>query len=125
MFLDVTPVDYAAAAVARLSLADHPDGTTFHIANPRSLSLAELLDAVRSAGVRLDPLSADEFRERAAGLDPDCAAACLGLCRSLPGGYDRLRTADLFQATGVTFDQANTLAGLAGSGVVCRRRTRG
>src|SRR5205823_6975627 len=110
--VDVTPVDYAAAAVARLSLADHPDGTTFHIANPRSLSLAELLDAVRSAGARLDPLSADEFRERSAGLDPDCAAACLGLFRSLPGGFDRLRTSYPFHATDATFDQTNTLAWL-------------
>jgi amino acid adenylation domain-containing protein/thioester reductase-like protein len=120
LFVDVTPVDYAAAAMARLSLADLADGTTFHVANPRSLSLAELLDAIRAAGVRLDPLTADEFHIRAAGLDPATAAACLGLCRSLTGaGYDRLRTTDLFQATGVTFDQANTLAGLAGSGIAC------
>jgi thioester reductase-like protein len=121
LFVDVTPVDYAAAAVARLSLADDlADGTTFHVANPRSLSLAGLLDAVRAAGVRLDPLTTDEFRERVQGLDPETAAACLALCRALPGaGYDRLRTADLFQATGVTFDQANTLAGLAGSGIAC------
>jgi amino acid adenylation domain-containing protein/thioester reductase-like protein len=121
LFVDVTPVDYTAAAMARLSLADDlADGTAFHVANSRSLSLAELLDAVRAVGVRLDSLTADEFRTRAEGLDPETAAACLGLCRALPGaGYDHLRTADLFQATGVTFDQANTLAGLAGSGVAC------
>src|SRR5205814_807864 len=115
------PVDYAAAAMARLSLAGElADGTAFHLANPRSLSLVELLDAVRAAGVRLDPLTADEFRARAEGLDPESAAACLGLCRAMPGaGYDRLRATDLFQATGVTFDQANTIAGLAGSGVAC------
>src|SRR5262249_55092210 len=100
LFVDITPVDYAASAIARLSLVnDILDGTTFHIANPRSLSLAELLAAVRRAGVRLDALSADEFRARVEGLDPASAAACLGLCRALPAaGYDRLRTADLFQA---------------------------
>jgi thioester reductase-like protein len=121
LFVDITPVDYTAAAMARLSLAGElADGTTFHVANPRSLSLAGLLDAVRAAGVRLDPLTADEFRERAEGLDPESAATCLALCRALPGtGYDRLRTADLFQATGVTFDQANTIAGLAESGIAC------
>jgi amino acid adenylation domain-containing protein/thioester reductase-like protein len=121
LFVDITPVDYAAAAMARLSLADElVDGATFHVANPRSLSLAELLDAVRAAGLRLDALAADEFRERAAGLDPETASACLALCRALPGAsYDRLRTADLFQATGVTFDQANTLVGFAGTRIAC------
>ncbi len=117
---DITPVDYAAAAQTRISLADHPDGATFHLANPRSLSLAELLDAVRKAGVRLEPLPATEFRERAAGLDPTAAAAFLGLCRSLPGeDFDRLRETDLFRATGSRFDQTNAVAALDGSGIAC------
>jgi hypothetical protein len=118
--LDITPVDYAAAALARISLADQPDGATFHLANPRSLALAELLDLIREAGVRLEPLPAAEFRERAVGLDPAAAAACLGLCRSLPGeDFDRLRATDLFQATGSCFDQTNTVAALNGSGIAC------
>jgi thioester reductase-like protein len=118
--IDITPVDYAAAAMAALSLgADHPDGTTFHVANPRSLSLGGLVDAVRAFGIPLQPLGPDKFRQRIRALDPDTAAACLGLCRALPGGFDRLRTSDLFQATGVTFDQRNTTAGLAGTGLAC------
>ncbi|QEL14664.1 peptide synthetase [Limnoglobus roseus] len=118
--VDITPVDYAAAAMARLSLAEHWDGATFHLANSRSLSLAELLDAVRASGVRLDPLSMAEFRARAAGLDPSAAAGCLGLCRALPGEeFDQLRATDLFQATGVSFDQTNTTATLGGSGIAC------
>ena len=118
--LDITPVDYAATAFARLSFADSPDGTTFHLANPTSLTLDQLLDAVRATGVRLEPLPDDEFRRRASGLDSATAAVCLGLCRSLPAGaFEQYRSADLFQATGVQFDQTNTLVGLAGSGLVC------
>jgi len=80
----------------------------------------ELLDAIRATGVRLEPLAEAEFRGRAARLDPATAAACLGLCRSLPGeDFDRLRAADLFQATVANFDQANTTAALAGSGITC------
>jgi amino acid adenylation domain-containing protein/thioester reductase-like protein len=117
LFIDITPVDYAAAAMAHLALtAHHPDGTTFHVANPCPLPLARLLDAMRAAGVRLDQLPEPEFRRRAADLDG--AAACLGLCRTTDS-FDRLRTADLFQATAVTFDQRNTTAGLAGSGITC------
>ena len=118
--LDITPVDYAAAALARLSLAEDPDGTTFHLANSRSLFLEELLTAMRAVGVRLEPLSTIEFRDRAATLDLKAAAACLGLCRSFPGeDFDRLRAADLFQATGASFDRTNTISALSGTGIVC------
>jgi thioester reductase-like protein len=125
--LDVTPVDFAAAALAHLSLepAAAIDGATFHLANPRSLALGELVDAVRAFGVPLEEVSAERWQERLGelqGRDPDAAAACLALCRLLPGGaesFNRCRTMDLFQATGVTFGMDAALAGLAGSGLAC------
>jgi amino acid adenylation domain-containing protein/thioester reductase-like protein len=124
LFLDVTPVDFAAAALAHLSLhAAAGDGATFHLANAHSLSLRELLAAMREFGVRLDEVSAARWRERLVELErtePDAAAACLALCRLLPDeGFERYRTMDLFQATGVEFAAENRLAGLAGSGLAC------
>jgi thioester reductase-like protein len=98
--VDVTPVDYAAAAMVHLSL--HAGPGTYHIANPRSLALGDLRRAI--GGRRADPASG--------------AAARLALCRARPG-YDRLRALDLFQATGARFAMENTRRGLRGSGLSC------
>jgi thioester reductase-like protein len=125
--VDVTPVDYAAAALAHLSLHAAPAGelATFHVANPRSLPLGELVEGLGAYGLALEWVPAEEWRrrlaERADTLGPAEAAACLALCRC-PGPGDafaRHRTLDLFQATDVRFDMTRTLAGLAGSGLAC------
>jgi amino acid adenylation domain-containing protein/thioester reductase-like protein len=127
LFLDVTPVDFAAAALAHLSLhaAGDRDGMTFHLANPHSLSLRGIVAAMRSFGIPLEELESAHWQKRFGELrrgDPDVASACLALCRLLPSADDAFahyRTLDLFQATGVEFAQHNTLAGLAGSGLAC------
>jgi hypothetical protein len=124
---DVTPVDYAAAAFAQLSL-DTPNargGMTYHVANRRGLSLGDVERGLQDFGIPVARLADAEWLHRLRSLgghSADAAAACLALCRGLAGGsdvFDRYRTADLFQATGVEFDTQNTTAGLAGSGIAC------
>jgi hypothetical protein len=45
----------------------------------------------------------------------------LALCRGLPesDSFANYRTLDLFQATGIVFDQSRARQELAGSGIVC------
>ncbi len=125
--VDVTPVDHAAAAVAHLSLHATPPepSRTFHLANPRPLSLPVLVEALRSYGIPLATVSEEEWRARLAGLsreggDSAEAAAYLALCRGLSGGaFERHRTLDLFQATGAEFGMEHARAGLEGSGLEC------
>jgi thioester reductase-like protein len=122
LWLDVTPVNYAAAALVHLSLYAAEDGATFHLANRRGVSLAMIRDALAAEGVAVPEVAADEWRERVAGLErqaPEAAAACLAICRGLPGEFARYRTMDLFQATDVVFDTTHTDAGLAGTGIRC------
>lgn len=120
--VDVTPVDYAAAAVAHLSLGATA-GTTFHIANPVSAKLPAVVEALRAVGVRITVEPNDTWRTRALAT-PAESAAWLALCRCLPrAGYARHRALDLFQSTGATFDRKNTIAGLAGSALSCPRPT--
>ncbi len=88
--VDLTPVGHAAGAMAALSLSAAPG--TYHVANPRSLSLGEI-----GGRLGLPAVSLREWRRRAAGTLAD-----LALCRLLEG-YGRLRGVDLFQATGVRF----------------------
>jgi thioester reductase-like protein len=75
--IDITPVDYAAAAMAQLSLGECG---TFHIANPRPASLADIVAAMSDNGVSLTPR----------------AGSKLGL--------------SAFKATGITFDMRHGLA---------------
>ncbi|MBI4423061.1 MAG: amino acid adenylation domain-containing protein [Elusimicrobia bacterium] len=120
LHVDITPVDYAAAALAHLSLGAAVDAErrTFHIANPRPLRVEELLAAVaRRSPIRR--VERDEWRrlvERSSAAGP----AFLALSRALgPAALARHRPLDLFQATGARFDRTATEAGLAGTGIAC------
>jgi amino acid adenylation domain-containing protein/thioester reductase-like protein len=133
--MDITPVDYAAAAMAHLSLNCDDDNrpSAWHLANPRSVSLSELADALGECGITIDRVSDDEWTNRSRRRFGDgaadkaeaseAAAAYLSLCRSMADesgdAFERYRTMDLFQATGVEFAMGRTLAALAGSGVSC------
>ena len=123
---DVTPVDYAAAALAHLALhAELAEGLrTFHLAGVRTASLAELLAAAHAAGVRVATVGWPEWQRRLTGLEdaaPETAAVCLALGRAMPraADFERYRSLDLFPAAGLVFDQAEAAAGLRGSGVTC------
>ena len=98
--VDLTPVGHAAATMAALSLEAAPG--TYHVANPRSLRLGEI-----GARLGLPAVGLREWRRRAAGTLAD-----LALCRLLEG-YGRLRSVDLFQATGVRFGMRGASAALA------------
>jgi amino acid adenylation domain-containing protein/thioester reductase-like protein len=126
LHFDVTPVDYAAAALAYLALHGEPGAglQTFHLAGRRTASLAELLAAVRAAGVELEVVGWPEWRRRLAALEstaPETAAACLALARAMPEAADfaRYRSLDLFPSGGVIFDQSATHAALRGADLTC------
>jgi amino acid adenylation domain-containing protein/thioester reductase-like protein len=123
LFVDVTPVDYAARAMLQLSFADQRENKalTYHIANPRPLHLRELIDAIRSGGAEVEEVSIDCFNEKVkvavaqGSFGPTESAACLALCRILGTDsftFDRMRSFDLFQATDVTFDTRTTASRL-------------
>ncbi len=87
MSVDITPVDYAAAAMAHIAVADTKSGVsnTYHIANESSLSLHELLDVMKSVGTQLQVLPAEKFlsklQNKSNKFNAEESAACLG---SLP-----------------------------------------
>lgn len=135
--LDLTPVDYAARAMVRLSLSDQASGSglVYHIANNESLKLDMLVQCLAALHDEVKMVPAQEFvlrvrqlREGGAGGGPDEIAAVMALCRvicpELEDGedgehFESLRTMDLFQATAITFDQENTLRGLSKSSLHC------
>ncbi|MBM3458840.1 MAG: AMP-binding protein, partial [Armatimonadetes bacterium] len=97
LWVDITPVDYAAAAMAHLSLRAVADETSvFHVANPRSASAADLAAALRAAGATVQETDWATWRSR---LEEGTAgegnsAAYLALCRCFPepGAFERHRS---------------------------------
>ncbi len=125
--MDITPLDYAAAAILHISL--QTDGgesaRTYHIAGAGRLSLGACLAALNSSGFAVKRVATDTWNARLATMNPgdtDASTAALALCRGIPGegAFARFRTMDLFQATDVVFDKTRTNASLASSGIVCR-----
>jgi len=120
---DVTPVDYAAAATARLVAVETGQLSTFHLANGRTVSFGALLGALRDEGVTLSVVSREAFMglvaERACDASGvDVGAACLALGRTLgPSAAARHRGLDLFEATRARFDDEQARAVLDGDPV--------
>ena len=109
--VDVTPVDYAARAVAILA-TQADEQRLVHVASPRGASLAELLSALRRR-VPIAAVGVDAFRRRAReALPRDVAMALASSSYRLLGG-DAHREADLFLLTGRSFDtsRAEELSG--------------
>jgi amino acid adenylation domain-containing protein/thioester reductase-like protein len=122
--LDITPVDYAAAAMVELSLsASLDDIRTFHVANSSGATFGDLVAAMRRVGVEIAMEAADVWRARAAemAVAPTVAATVLGVSRFLPvnTAYKGNRACDLFQATDAIFDTRNTDRALLGTDIRC------
>ncbi len=116
LHVDSTPVDYAAAAT--VLIAQHKQAGTFHVANKKGFSLAQILRGLQRKHIHIKTISPEQWRERLASMDQSLpsAAGVLALCRLLPDEHDfsRMRSMDLFQATDITFDQRHTKQALQG-----------
>lgn len=123
--VDITPVDYAAKAVIKLSLAAMASDKfdTYHIANSNSLTLKRLLAAMQTVNKGIEIVSPSQFQKqllsRVSMLGGAESAACMALCRLTGSDFEFFRTMDLFQATDVVFDDRNTKGILAALGIVC------
>src|SRR5262249_9151807 len=121
--VDLTPVTYAAAAVA--ALARHAE--TFgrdavrHVVGGGAATLPELVAALRDAGAALVELAPAAWADRARAqlADPDVAMAYVarGRVPAAPAQGARLAPFDLFLATGADFSPSCTWRLLAGLGV--------
>ncbi len=108
LFVDVTPIDHAGRALARI--AESREAGVFHVCGAAPLALSSLVAALRDHGVPLRTVSAAAFRARV-GEVPRTRAVATTLAslqhRFLGGGS---QASDLFLATGVAFDAARATA---------------
>lgn len=127
--VDATPVDYCAEAMRHIVLnedkAYEEHHNVYHIANTRGFSLEQMLNAVRWRGSQIDTLPADTWKSKMdamqrSGFSVEESAAYFAISRILPDAdlIKRHHAMDLFQATGVQFDQTNTQKALKGSNII-------
>jgi amino acid adenylation domain-containing protein/thioester reductase-like protein len=124
--LDVTPVNYVAAAIVHLSLQPERIGGTFHFPNPRPLPWDEVYDFARAYGYTIQTVPFEEWDARlAAALGAGAGDAENALAPFAPliaWGRAGARSAS-GPPTQIPreprFDDRRTRAGLEGSGIVC------
>ncbi|MCB0336318.1 MAG: thioester reductase domain-containing protein, partial [Bdellovibrionales bacterium] len=123
--VDVTPVDYAADALVRISMQKTTNGLScFHIANSRGATLHEIREALRVSGVEVALLDAHEWQEKFSQIGSysrSQLSAKLALCAACDSErtFASKRTFDLFQATDTNFDCSSTKATLKRFGMAC------
>lgn len=109
-YMDLTPVDYAAAAIAYIALQpDTPPGT-YHICNPQPILKARIWDIVRGYGFPVRTVAAEKYLEEV--LDSDDELFLRGL-------QNVIAYLDDYEKSPAIFDGTEALRRLAGSGISC------
>lgn len=126
--VDITPIDYCCEALRHIILNKEPEQAeghkVYHIANTAGFSLEQILNEIRWRGDQIDTLSPAVWKDkmnrmRKSGFSTQESAAYFAMSRILPGSDITARhtAMDLFQATGVQFNQINTQRALKGSNI--------
>jgi thioester reductase-like protein len=121
--MDVTPVDFAAAAIVALVNGIRAESSISHIANPQSLTFLDLIDFLRALNLNIKQVPiitwTEEIRSRHCNaLDVRLASFLLSIS-SVSAELGDLQTLDLFQATGFEFLSPKTNQYLANMGITC------
>ena len=122
--MDVTPVDFAAAAMVSLFLHQTQAGSsvpqTWHIANPQPFRARSLFQSLQEICPSLARVTPHEFQCRVRELDdPETSAASTGLARGLQAQSQAPPIVDLFQATGVQLGTGSTIRAWEALGLHC------
>ncbi|MDB9510444.1 amino acid adenylation domain-containing protein [Kamptonema animale CS-326] len=115
--MNVAPVDYVSRAIVHLSRQKAALGETFHLVNPNSFHLSELVDWVRSMGYLIEQISYKNWQAEIlnrAGYSPENALYPLvGLFS------EKVSEAEIIKSAVLQFDCQNTLNRLSGTDIIC------
>ncbi|AKH81531.1 hypothetical protein AA958_04240 [Streptomyces sp. CNQ-509] len=118
VFLEMTPVDFCAAAVAHVALGGQGHGTAFNLPGGRPLAWDRLVDLLDECGYPLRRLSyADWYAELTRAVE---SGEQNELARFLPLFGSDQPAEDLgYRGSRPVFGTANLRAALTGSGITC------
>lgn len=112
---DLVPVDYVSQAIIHLSKQQESLGKAFHLVNPRPLDANVLIDSIRSLGYPIERISYEQWRTELFNIARNSPEH--PLYPLVP--FFEASDSQPSNATTVTFDCQNTLAGLANTGITC------
>ena len=101
--MDLTPVDYAAAAMVNASINN---AKTIHVANPLAVSGQMLIDAFECLDTSIAIVTKEKWLQSLSLIDDnhEQTAVILGLNRAFKLDNKDLKNIDIFAATDTTFD---------------------
>ncbi|MCT7952164.1 amino acid adenylation domain-containing protein [Ancylothrix sp. C2] len=115
--MNVAPVDYVSRAIIHLSKQQESSGKNFHLVNPDSFLLSELVAWMQALGYPVDRVSYPTWQAEIinrAGNSPDHALYPLASLFS-----EKLSEAKMPHSEELQFDCKNTLNGLANTEITC------
>ncbi len=121
-YFDAVPVDFAAGAIAHISRQSTAMGKIFHLWHTEPVRTMALYDWLKTFGYQFDVVTRREARARVLEVDPDNALYPFvphfkrtSVDDDAPSAFDPDAMAD----SDAQIECRNTLAFLAGSGLVC------
>ena len=121
--MNFVPVDFLAAAIVYIATHNLATDRTYHLTNPNSAGLGDMLDRMRAAGHKITTLPyhqwVDKLLRHVAANPTSPTAPFVSLCVDR-GNKSSITVKEMyFEGTFPTLDRANVERDLAGSGLVC------
>lgn len=110
-YMDLTPVDYCAAAAVHISLNRDTQNKTFHISNPKPVLKSVLWDLVQEYGYKVRIVAPEHYQETIYTLNGDD--------EYLDGLQKVVVYLDDYEKSPAIFDTSGTVKCLESSGIKC------
>ena len=119
--IDMTPVDYVSKAIVYLSKQKESQGQVFHLVNPQSLHLSQLIKEILTLGYSIKQLEYVQWQSNLRNLAMSSQETALGIM--LPLFSEKITGTQLSYlelcSIGLQFDCQNTLGRLTDTSIVC------
>ncbi|HEY9826129.1 MAG TPA: amino acid adenylation domain-containing protein [Stenomitos sp.] len=116
LMLDMTPVDYVAKAIVYLSLREKSLGKAFHLVNPNSRDLCQVIEDLNFIGNTIEIVDYEFWKNKVSTQENWLKPFKKHISEEVFGGKTRL---EVWLSGQQTFDSQNTTSGLYGSEISC------
>jgi len=117
LMIDMTPVDYVSKTIVSLSLQSQSLGKTFHILNPKPISLGEMVNTLNEFGSTIRQIPYSQWQAKLK-LEPN-ELSSLSTAMTEAISEDGQTYLELWLGGNEQFDSSNTRKGVQGQPIIC------